>query len=98
MTNVLVIMNKIILGEIMKRVIHFKVPLLNNGMVDRLAISPELLGKFLQLIKNHLGDEFLITASPLEPSELVLEGSELKFYNFDMEQIGVEELIKLIKE
>jgi len=80
-----------------KKIIHFKVPLLNRGMMDDLAIRPETLRKFLELIKGHLGEEFIVTASPFDPSELRIDNEELRVLNFDMKQISVEDLINLIK-
>lgn len=81
----------------MKKIIHFKVPLLNRGMKDDMAISPEILGRFLKLIKEHLGEEFIVIASPFDPSELRIDNEELRALNFDMKQISVEDLINLIK-
>lgn len=77
-------------------ILHFQVPLLDNGRVDNLAIRPETLGKFLQLIKNRVGDDYAVVASPCVPSLLDYKGDLL--YNFDMKQITVNDLISMIND
>jgi len=62
-----------------------------------MAISPDVLGKFLKLLKDVLGDEWHIIASPFLPSELVIKDEGTFLYNFDMKQMDIDELTKLIE-
>lgn len=75
----------------MKKIIHFKIPMEGN----RISIPPELVGKFMTLMKDAIGSEYIIIASPFDPSSS-LDG--VFFYNFDMEQLDVEQLVEMVEE
>ena len=75
----------------MKNILHFQVPLNSNGEI---AIRAKDLGTFISLTKNLLGEDYYVIASPCIPSLLSSES----LLNFDMKQVNVEELIKLIQE
>jgi hypothetical protein len=62
-----------------------KVPMLNKetkaAVKDAVAITPDLLGKFLALLKAGLGDIVKVGASPLEDMQgIEFAGSESRFY------------------
>jgi hypothetical protein len=57
------------------KIIYTQVPLLDNvkgaSVKDQVAISPELLGKFLALVKQGLPDAIKIAASPTEETQAI---------------------------
>jgi hypothetical protein len=81
----------------MKKILHLQIPLIKGEphFQDRFAVSADNLGKFLNMIRSALGDEFVVVASPCEPSLL---SEEDKLYNFNMEQITLKELKEMISE
>jgi hypothetical protein len=80
-----------------KKILHFQIPLLENKhyVKDALAISPELLGKFLTLIKDKLGEEFVVITSPCCPGII---GDDTILYNFDLNQISLDELKEMLNK
>jgi hypothetical protein len=75
----------------MKKILHFQFELASNGHP---VISPDMLGKFMKLMNDRLGDEFVLVTSPCTPSLL---SPDDKLYNFDMSQISFQELLRMIE-
>ena len=57
-------------------------------------ITPEMLGNFVVLIKNKLGENWDIIVSPCEPSSY---SEDYKLYNFDVDQLSKEEFLNIIQ-
>lgn len=51
-----------------KKIIHFQIPLLNDGTQDNLAISAEVANRFVKLMQEKLGKKYIVIASPFIPS------------------------------
>ena len=51
-----------------KKIIHFQIPLLNDGIKDNLAISVEVANRFVKLMQKKLGKKYIVIASPFIPS------------------------------
>lgn len=47
-----------------KKIIHFQIPLLNDGTKDNLAISVEIANRFVKLMQEKLGKKYIVIASP----------------------------------
>ena len=67
------------------KIISGRVPMLNKdtkaAVRDSVAISPELLGRFLALMKSGLSDVIKVTSSPLEDQTAIeFNGADSKFY------------------
>jgi hypothetical protein len=79
-----------------KRVLHLQIPLMDikAPIRDSFGVSAEVASKFVSLVKDKLGDDWLVVLSPFNPS--VSEDGQT-FYNFKMEQLTKEELMNLIK-
>jgi diphthamide synthase subunit DPH2 len=75
----------------MKKILHFQFELKKDGFP---LISPTMLSKFMKLMNDRLGDEFVLVTSPCTPSLL---SPDDKLYNFDMSQISFQELMKMIE-
>jgi hypothetical protein len=76
-----------------KKILHLQIPVReNSSRNDELTIGPELLGKFLKLIKDNIGDDWEIITSPCLPGT----NPEEEVYNFDMKQITLDELKSMI--
>lgn len=80
----------------MKSILHFQIPVGTRGIQDDILIRPETIGKFLKLVKDKIGDDYLVITSPCTPSLLDYKGETL--YNFDMKQISIEELLLLLEK
>jgi hypothetical protein len=77
-----------------KNILHLQIPLIPDVKYgNALAISPEILGKFVNLIQNKLGKKWKIITSPCIPTTLNKKG----FKNFLMENFTKEEILNLIK-
>jgi hypothetical protein len=80
----------------MKKIIHFQIPLSeNNSAKDDYSISAEHISQWLTLIKNKIGKEYEIIASPFNPSTVKKDS---KFYNFNMNQLTIKELYDMIEK
>jgi hypothetical protein len=80
----------------MKKIIHFQIPVRENSSgKDDYYVSNENIGQWLKLIKNKIGKEYEIIASPFVPSTL---RKNSKFYNFNMEQLTIKELYGMINK
>ena len=81
----------------MKNIIHFQIPIREGKTTiqDAYSISSQVLGKFMQLAENRLGLDYKVIASPCLPSLL---SKDSVVYNFDMKQLSVEELTKILEE
>lgn len=78
-----------------KKILHFQIPIRANSTTrDQFSIEPETLGKFMKMIQEKIGKDFIVIASPCEPSLLSRKDS---LYNFNMEQITLAELKDMIK-
>nr|DAT76315.1 MAG TPA: hypothetical protein [Caudoviricetes sp.] len=51
-----------------KKIIHFQIPLLQNGLKDDLAINTDYVNQFIKLTQEKLGKKYIIIASPFIPS------------------------------
>jgi hypothetical protein len=77
------------------KILHFQIPLKENAKIkDSFAITPNLLGQFMNFVKEKVGDEFTVVASPCAPGII---GEDDILYNFDMTQITLRELKELMK-
>jgi hypothetical protein len=56
--------------------------------------SPDMLGNFILLIRNRLGDNWEVIYSPYETS---VYSEEYKLYNFDVRQLSKKEFLDIIK-
>jgi hypothetical protein len=80
----------------MKNILHLQMPLVEGSKVkDSLSVSARLMGEFVHMIQDKLGDNYIVVASPCEPS-LLSEDSLL--WNFDMKQVSLNELKRMLKE
>jgi hypothetical protein len=71
------------------KILHFQVPMDKDKY-----ISPDVIGKFVKLIKEKIGDEYFVLSTPCVPTLL---DSENTLLNFDMKQISINELMDLVK-
>jgi hypothetical protein len=77
------------------KILHFQIPLKDNARIkDSFAITPNLLGQFMNFIKEKVGNEFIVVASPCVPGII---GEDDILYNLDMKQITLKEIKELIK-
>jgi hypothetical protein len=79
-----------------KKILHLQIPLMEQAtstIRDYFAISPETMARFSTMAKNKLGEEWEIIVSPCNPT--ISEDGQT-FYNFKMEQLSKEDLVKLI--
>lgn len=76
------------------KILHLQIPSKRIKAKDSFAITPQLLGDFMNFIKEKMGDEFTVIASPCVPSLL---SDEDIVYNFDMKEIKLAEIKELIK-
>lgn len=74
----------------MKNIIHFK--------FDLNEYQPDVVGKFLKFLQERLGEDFQVIASPFDPSMADIQNNNLKLYNFQLNEISIEELKKLIRK
>lgn len=49
-----------------RKLVHFKIPLMNDGTRDSLAISPDVVRQFAYLAKNVLGPKYIVLCTPFE--------------------------------
>lgn len=75
------------------KILHLKIPLLNKNSQNGFAISLEIISRFMEIIEEKIGDEYIVVASPFDPS--ISEGDE--FYTFDMKKLSKKELMDIIK-
>jgi hypothetical protein len=76
----------------MKTILHFQIPITASGQI---VLMPDIISKFMKLTKESLGEDYIVIASPCVPS---LSTDAVNFYNFDINQLNVEELISLIEK
>lgn len=79
-----------------KDILHLKIPLLESGRKDDLAISPELLGQFITIIRKELGDSYYIITSPFEVS--ILKINNMKNMNIISDDLTTEMLSDIIEK
>lgn len=79
----------------MKKIIHFEIPTGDRSIRNDFKISAETLGKFVRLIQEKLGEDWVVITSPMKPS--LTEDME-HFYNFELKQLSKEELLDMINE
>jgi hypothetical protein len=80
----------------MKNILHLQIPIFEGSKVkNSLSVSARLMGEFLYMIQEKLGNDYIVVASPCEPS-LLSEDSLL--WNFDMKQVSLNELKRMLKE
>jgi hypothetical protein len=79
-----------------KRILHLQIPMMDTKapIRDAFGVSPETAGKFISMIKEKLGDDWVVIMSPFDPT--ISEDGQT-FYNFKMEQLTKKELMKLIQ-
>ena len=70
----------------MKKILHLKIELSEY--------SPEILRQFFKMIKNTLGEDWIVIGSPCDPS---ISEDRQNFYNFDMKQLSKNEFEELLK-
>lgn len=76
-----------------KKILHLQIPVREGSTIENdLTVSAELMGKFLELIKNNIGNEWKVITSPCLPGT----DPEEEVYNFDMKQITLDELKSMI--
>lgn len=79
----------------MKKIIHFEIPIGDRPIKNDFKISVETLGKFVRLIQEKLGEDWIVITSPMKPS--LTEDME-NFYNFELKQLSKEEVLDMINE
>ena len=70
----------------MKKILHLQIPTPHKEW------NPEILGKFIHMVKEVLGDDWAVIASPCSPS--VLMDGDIEFKNFQLENLTKEEFEK----
>jgi hypothetical protein len=73
-------------------ILHLQIPMKRTGK-DNFYVTPEILGKFMRLIRSQLGDEWNVIASPCVPT--ILSDVDTA-YNFNMKQITQKELKEML--
>jgi hypothetical protein len=76
----------------MKNILHIQIDTEKNKPN---YIGAEMLGNFVKLLRNQLGDDFIVIASPGRPE---LYGEEFKLYNFEVSQLSKEELLNFVNK
>ncbi|MBE3093444.1 MAG: hypothetical protein IMZ52_00305 [Actinobacteria bacterium] len=74
----------------MKNVLHLQIPTPYGEW------KPEILGKFMNIAKSALGNNWAIIVSPCSPSVLLDDDTE--FRNFQLDNITKEELFSLLSK
>jgi hypothetical protein len=78
-----------------KKILHLQIPINpNSDKKDDFMITPDLLGEFMKFLKEKIGNEFVVVASPCSPSLLSRKDS---LYNFKLEQMTLEDIKEMIK-
>ena len=71
-----------------KPILHFQIPMMPNATREnQIAVSPELLGKFLKVMKDNLNDEYDVVATPMKLKSCDDTNVEVKNIEFTMEDI-----------
>ena len=74
-----------------KPILHFQIPMMPNAKrTNEIAVTIELLGKFMKTMKDNLNDEYDIVATPMKLK--TCDNVEVKNIEFTMEDI--ERIIK----
>ena len=74
-----------------KPILHFQIPMMPNATREnQIAVTIELLGKFMKTMKDNLSDEYDIIASPMKLQ--TCDNVEVKNIEFTMED--VERILK----
>ncbi|HBD94873.1 MAG TPA: hypothetical protein DC057_11945 [Spirochaetia bacterium] len=74
----------------MKNILHFKTPIDENGDI---LIDVKELNRLLMSLKERLGDEYVIIASPCNVALLSVEDV---LYSFKANDVSIEDLKNLI--
>lgn len=74
----------------MKNILHFQINLNKD--------KPEIISKFMEITKSKLSDDWDVICSPYIPSQMKLEDQNMVLYNFDMKQITLDQLKKMMGE
>ena len=75
----------------MKNILHLQLPETQEDWP-----SVDILGKFMTLCRNALGDSFAVIVSPCSPAVLLDYNTEFK--NFQMDNITKDELMNLLSK
>ena len=73
-----------------KNILHFK---FDYEESKKRKHFPQGIGNFINRVREIVGNEYVVIATPFEPS--VLEGAE-KIMNFDVTQLSKEEIERLV--
>jgi len=78
------------------KILHLQIPMMDTKapVRDAFGVSAEAASKFVSMVKEKLGDDWVVVMSPFNPT--ISEDGQT-FYNFKMEQLTKEELVNLIK-
>jgi hypothetical protein len=76
----------------MKNILHIQINATDKN--NKNYISPDLLGKFINFLETKLGKEWEIVASPGKAN---LYSEEFTLYNFKVEQLSKEEMLKMLE-
>lgn len=76
-----------------KTIIHFQIPLIENcknGKSDNFAVNPNTVGLFLKKVKESLGDDYIVIATPFKCSVFG--------FDEDVKNITAEEFNSLVEK
>ena len=77
-----------------KKILHFQIPLLEGTTItNAFAVSQEIITSFVAQVKEKIGDEYIVMASPFMPQLI----DENNLYNFDAKQVSLDELKNMLK-
>ena len=80
-----------------KPILHFQIPMMPNATREnQIAVSPELFGKFMKVMKDNLNDEYDVVATPMKLKSCDDTNVEVKNIEFTMEDI--ERILKIIEQ
>ena len=71
-----------------KPILHFQIPMMpNTTRENQIAVTIELLGKFMETMKDNLSDEYDVVATPMNLKSCDDTNVEVKNIEFTMEDI-----------
>ena len=77
-----------------KPVLHFKIPVESNNGYGKLSLEPNVIAMFLKEMRNRLGEDYHIIATPFE---LENPTNDAKFLNFNGISYTYEQIVEKLK-
>lgn len=78
----------------MKSILHLKIPM--GSDTDDFKVSPQILGQLMKFTQERLGKDFLVVASPFDPSLYINNTKNSVLYNFNVENLTNEQFEKML--